>query len=87
VAHRPGFSAAAWEDALPDPLRRLLSTQRVQQPADILEKPAGRIFLHGITQLDISASRIRDRALRGKSLRYLLPDAVIAYLNENHLYV
>lgn len=87
VAHRPGFSAAAWEDALPDPLRRLLATHRVEQPGEILEKAAGRIFLHGITQLDISASQIRDRALRGKSLRYLLPDAVIAYLNENHLYV
>ncbi|MDD5391206.1 MAG: nicotinate-nucleotide adenylyltransferase [Gallionellaceae bacterium] len=87
VAHRPGFSAAAWEDALPDSLRRLLAKQRVEQAGEILEKPAGRIFLHSITQLDISASQIRDRALRGKSLRYLLPDAVIAYLNENHLYV
>ena len=87
VAHRPGFSAAAWEDALPDPLRQLLSTQRVEQPGEILQKPVGRIFLHGITQLDISASRIRDHALRGKSLRYLLPDAVIDYLNENRLYV
>ncbi len=87
VAHRPGFSAAAWEDALPDPLRRLLSTHRAEQAGEILEKPAGRVFLHSITQLDISASQIRDRALRGKSLRYLLPDAVIAYLNENHLYV
>ncbi len=87
VAHRPGFSAAAWEDALPDPLRRVLSTQRVEQPSDLLDKPAGRIFLHGITQLDISASRIRDRALRGMSLRYLLPDTVIDYLNENQLYV
>ncbi len=87
VAHRPGFSSASWEDALPDPLRRLLSTRRVEQSPDILDTPAGRIFLHGITPLDISASRIRDRALRGLSLRYLLPDTVIDYLNENRLYV
>ncbi len=86
VAHRPGFSTAAWEDALPDPLRRLLATHRAEQAGEILKKPSGLIFLHGITQLDISASRIRGRALRGESLRYLLPDAVIAYLNENHLY-
>jgi len=50
-------------------------------------KPSGLVSLHSITQLDISASQIRDRALRGKSLRYLLPDAVIDYLNENQLYV
>jgi nicotinate-nucleotide adenylyltransferase len=87
VAHRPGFSAAAWEDALPDPLRRILSTHRCDNAEELLDQPAGRVFLHGITQLDISASQIRDRALRGKSLRYLLPDAVIDYLNENRLYV
>jgi nicotinate-nucleotide adenylyltransferase len=87
VAHRPGYSLASWEDALPDPLRPLLSTRRCEQAAEIAEKPAGRVFLHTITQLDISASQIRDRALRGKSLRYLLPDPVIDYINENHLYV
>lgn len=87
VARRPGFSDAAWEDALPDPLRRMLSTRQAEHPDEIWEKPAGRVFLHGITQLDISASQIRARALRGKSLRYLLPDGVIDYLHENHLYV
>lgn len=87
VAHRPGYSLASWEDALPDPLRTLLSTRRCEQAAEIAEKPAGRVLLHTITQLDISASQIRDRALRGKSLRYLLPDSVIDYINENRLYV
>jgi len=87
VAHRPGYSLATWEDALPDPLRKLLSTRRCEQPVDMLDKPAGQVFLHTITQLDISASQIRDRALRGKSLRYLLPDPVIDYINENRLYV
>ncbi|OYY95628.1 MAG: nicotinic acid mononucleotide adenylyltransferase [Hydrogenophilales bacterium 28-61-23] len=87
VAHRPGYSLASWEDALPDPLRTLLSTRRCDQAAELKEKPAGLVFLHTITQLDISASQIRDRALRGKSLRYLLPESVIDYIHENHLYV
>jgi nicotinate-nucleotide adenylyltransferase len=87
VAHRPGYSLASWEDALPDTLRTCLSTRRCEQAAEILEKPAGQVFLHTITQLDISASQIRYRALRGQSLRYLLPDPVIDYINENRLYV
>jgi nicotinate-nucleotide adenylyltransferase len=87
VAHRPGYSLASWEDALPDPLRTLLSTRHCEHAAELAEKPAGRVFPHTITQLDISASQIRDRALRGKSLRYLLPDPVIDYINENRLYV
>lgn len=87
VAHRPGFSSAMWEDALPEPLRRLLATRRCEQASELSDKPAGLIHLHAITQLDISASQIRERALRGRSLRYLLPDGVIDYINENHLYV
>ena len=87
VAHRPGFSSAVWEDALPEPVRRLLATRRCEQAGELSEKPADLIHLHAITQLDISASQIRQRALRGQSLRYLLPDTVIDYINENHLYV
>lgn len=87
VAHRPGFTSAVWEDAMPEPLRRLLATRRCEQAAELSEKPAGLIHLHTITQLDISASQIRERALRGRSLRYLLPDSVIDYIQENHLYV
>jgi nicotinate-nucleotide adenylyltransferase len=87
VAHRPGFFSAVWEDALPEPLRKLLATRRCEQPAELTDRPAGKICFHAITQLDISASQIRERALRGKSLRYLLPDGVIDYINENHLYV
>ncbi|HNI09090.1 MAG TPA: nicotinate-nucleotide adenylyltransferase [Thiobacillaceae bacterium] len=86
VAHRPGFSPALWEDALPDALRGQLGRRRTEQPGDLAEMPAGRVFLHAITQLDISASQIRDRCLRGRSLRYLLPDSLIDYLAENHLY-
>lgn len=87
VAHRPGFSPSLWEDALPDTLRRQLTKRISEQPDELAQAPAGRVFLHAITQLDISASQIRDRCLRGKSLRYLLPDSLIDYINENHLYV
>ena len=87
VAHRPGFSPALWEDALPDPLRRELDKRLTDQAEELAGTAAGRVFLHPITQLDISASQLRDRCLRGKSLRYLLPDSLIDYLTENHLYV
>ena len=87
VAHRPGFSPSLWEDALPDALRRELDKRLTDQADELRAAPAGKVFLHPITQLDISASQIRDRCLRGKSLRYLLPDPLIDYLYENRLYV
>ena len=87
IAHRPGFLPVAWGDILPDALRRELDKRRSDQAGDLVTASAGRIFLHPITQLDISASQIRDRCLRGRSLRYLLPDPLINYISENHLYV
>jgi len=86
VAHRPGFSPTLWEDALPDELRRQLVKRLTDQPGELAETRAGQVFLHAITQLDISASQVRDRCLRGKSLRYLLPDSIIDYIHENRLY-
>jgi nicotinate-nucleotide adenylyltransferase len=38
------------------------------------------------TALEISASDIRARAARGASLRYLVPDAVIDYIEKHRLY-
>ncbi len=38
------------------------------------------------TNLDISASSIRESIRKGRSVRYLLPDNVISYINENNLY-
>ncbi|MCU0933481.1 MAG: nicotinate-nucleotide adenylyltransferase [Thiobacillaceae bacterium] len=87
VAHRPGFSPTLWEDALPDALRRQLARRRCDLPGELAELPAGRIHLSCITQLEISASQIRDLCLRGRSTRYLLPDPVIDYIHEKQLYV
>ncbi len=42
-------------------------------------------FLDG-PRLRLSASDLRDRAAAGRSLRYLVPDAVAAYIGEHGLY-
>jgi len=39
-----------------------------------------------VTQLDISATRIRTLLARGQSPRYLLPEAVLAYIHAQALY-
>jgi nicotinate-nucleotide adenylyltransferase len=36
--------------------------------------------------MDVSSTDLRERARHGKSLRYLVPDPVIAYIDEHKVY-
>lgn len=37
-------------------------------------------------EIAVSSTDIRDRIRMGKSIRYMVPDKVIAYIEEHHLY-
>jgi len=50
------------------------------------ESPAGSIFVADMPALEISSTDIRRRCANGKSIRYLVPDAVANYINTNPLY-
>jgi len=45
-----------------------------------------RIYLHRVTQLDVSSRRIRELSKGGKSIRYLVPRQVERYITERGLY-
>ena len=47
---------------------------------------AGRIYYAENPLIDISSTMVRDRLRAGKSVRYLLPDAVIDYIAKKGLY-
>ena len=46
---------------------------------------AEAVFLDG-PRIRLSASEIRERAAAGRSVRYLVPDAVAAYISDHSLY-
>jgi nicotinate-nucleotide adenylyltransferase len=50
------------------------------------ETPAGVIFVADMPALEISSTDIRRRCAEEKSVRYLVPDAVVNYINTNSLY-
>jgi nicotinate-nucleotide adenylyltransferase len=54
--------------------------------ADLAAAPAGRIVPFAITALEISATAIRERLARGLSVRYLVPDPVLDYIETHQLY-
>lgn len=82
VAHRPGFSLGAMDGGLKTEIERRL----VHHPQALRLRPHGFIYYEPITALDISASKIRGELSQGRSPRYLLPDAVLDYLETHRLY-
>ena len=72
TALRPGFDRIDF-----GPLAKLLSVDRIARlKADIVRTPL----------IDISATNIRDRIARGRSIRYLVPDTVGEYIEQHGLY-
>ena len=71
VAHRPGWRAPA-----DGPLGELLAARRTDRVDDLHEAPAGRIYIHAVTQLEISSTELRSLLAAGQDPRYLVPEAV-----------
>ncbi|HWC30519.1 MAG TPA: nicotinate-nucleotide adenylyltransferase [Dehalococcoidia bacterium] len=47
---------------------------------------AERVLRIKMPYMDVSSTDLRERARHGKSLRYLVPDPVIAYIDEHKVY-
>lgn len=80
VLQRPDADSEA-----PEALRNLLAARSISDPLT-LEGPAGQISFIWQTPLAVSATQIRALLASGKSVRFLLPDAVLAYINAHGLY-
>jgi len=81
VMQRPG------EPVAEDPaLRALVERRRAPDGAELQTRPSGRILFQPVTQLAISATDIRARLRAGRSVRYLVPDAVADIIGREGLY-
>lgn len=57
-----------------------------QKRKELEERFHAQITLLPFPNLEISSTNLRERIRRGKSVRYLIPDAVIDYIEEKHFY-
>ena len=69
----------------PDALRNLVAARSVSDP-QALQGPGGQITFVWQTPLAVSATQIRQLLASGKSVRFLVPDAVLAYIEAHGLY-
>jgi nicotinate-nucleotide adenylyltransferase len=72
----------------PEEIARLCTLLIVQRPGfeSVLPTTTFQYQLVESPHLDISSSAIRQQQLQGKSVRYLIPEAVRNYILQHHLY-
>lgn len=85
IAARPGHSPDI-RSALPLELEKECARRWVMHADSLKLAPAGSVFVAQTTLLDISATNIRKRVAAGKSIRYLVPDAINDHIAINCLY-
>jgi nicotinate-nucleotide adenylyltransferase len=81
VAHRPGWRAPSM-----GPLGELLVDRGTGRIGDLHESLAGCIYIHAVTQLEISSTELRKLIAAGRDPRYLMPDAVRTIIEETGCY-
>ena len=84
VMHRPEFEP---EQVIQNmELKNFIAENLLRDKASFINNATGKLMFYGVTQLDISSTRIRDAIKHHKSTRYLLPDDVIALIEQENIY-
>ena len=84
LVQRPNLSPE--NPKLPELLETLLHTHYTENASDLSAKNAGFIHMQQITALDISSTKIREMLKNEQAPRYLMPEKVIDYIKQHHLY-
>jgi len=81
VAHRPG-----WKAPTQGPLGEAMVDHGTGSVRELHDRKAGRIYVHAVTQLEISSTELRQLLAAGRNPRYLVPDSVCNVLRETGCY-
>jgi nicotinate-nucleotide adenylyltransferase len=71
VVNRPG-----WKAPMSGPLGEVMVDRGTGSVRDLHTAIAGRLYVHAVTQLEISSTELRQLLISGRDLRYLVPDPV-----------
>lgn len=81
VTQRPGSE-------LPDrgAIADLIIKTQTQDLSELFVRIAGKTYFQAVTQLDISATAIREQIACGQDMRFLMPDSVRRFIETEGLY-
>ncbi|MEH6565038.1 MAG: nicotinate-nucleotide adenylyltransferase [Halopseudomonas sp.] len=86
LAHIVVLQRPDYNPDMPEVLKDLLAARSVDSPERLAQSSNGHIICLSQTPLAISATHIRGLVASGASPRFLLPDAVLDYIETQGLY-
>jgi nicotinate-nucleotide adenylyltransferase len=81
VARRPGWTAPDMGE-----LEAVLEQRQTARVKDLHEAASGRIYIHAVTQLEISSTAIRQMVSAGQEPRFLMPDETVEIIKRSGCY-
>jgi nicotinate-nucleotide adenylyltransferase len=81
VAHRPG-----WKAPTQGPLGEVMVDHGTGTIRELHDHVAGRVYVHAVTQLEISSTELRQMIAHGGDPRFLVPDSVHKVLRDTGWY-
>ena len=81
IAHRPG-----WKAPTEGPLGDFVQEHLAESSQDAVTKREGSLFVLPVTQLEISATKLRSSIRLGLDPKFLVPESVRAIIKETECY-
>lgn len=80
VAHRPDAGS------MPESLANAINFRQVESETELFKHSNGNYLFCRVTQLEVSATRIRKLISKGEDVKYLTPDGVIDFIQQQNIY-
>ncbi len=88
VMTRPGFPAGEnMRDAMDDFIRSKISGEYRSEPSGYFHPEKKPILPVRVSLIEISSSRMRELIQAGRSIEYMAPERVLAFIKEKRLYI
>ncbi len=86
ITSRPGYKRPHLDDVV-SPEVAASFTESKKNNGCLTHESGHKIYFQETTLLDISARMLRKKIRQGETVRYLLPEKVLDYINQNGLYL